>query len=95
MSKVDCFSLNPWDDSAGLVPLFNLVSVAHCCGSQLIQTDEDTKKRPANTLGILICPTKIGRAGKSKLNTVYHVDTPEGVVTVVIRRKWDASSIDK
>lgn len=93
MSKVDCYYINPWEPGDGLVPLHNRGSVASCCGSQFIQTNENTKKRPANTRGILICPTKIGKAGKSKLNTVYHVDTPEGVVTVVIRRKWDARAI--
>jgi len=58
-----------------------------CCGTKYINP-----KKPRETLenpkGICVYSGKHGEEIDTPLNSVKHVNTPEGWVTVVVDKKW-------
>lgn len=55
-----------------------------CCGTNY----RENEKLILNPKGIALYPFKVGKEGKNRVNTVAHVETPDGVITIVTREKW-------
>jgi len=54
-----------------------------CCGSAY----REGRFRISNTKGISLYPFKIGKVGVKGNNTIAHVETPGGVITIVTQER--------
>jgi hypothetical protein len=59
-------------------------SFCGCCGTNF----KTNQKRALTNRGVSLYPFKIGEEGTHKVNTVKHVETPDGIITIVTREKW-------
>lgn len=73
-----------WNNTVYSAPIYNLEPFSGCCGSRFYENS----KRLYNSKGIAMYGGKKFTEGEYKLNTVKHVSTPDGDITLIMRTKW-------
>lgn len=81
---IKSYNYHEWNNNKRTDDVQNGDTFAACCGSRYYEKPT----RLCNAKGIALYPNKKFREGEHQFNTVKHVDTPDGVITIVTRTVW-------
>jgi hypothetical protein len=73
-----------YDSRTYIAKLCNLEQFSACCGSRYYEKSG----KPCNGLGIALYEGKKFKEGEHLVNTIKHVSTPDGDITLIMRTTW-------